>query len=163
MEILGIGPLELLFILLIALIILGPKDLSKTAKTIGKGLNQLVRSDTWKTVTEASRRLRTLPNELMREANLEELQKTASQELSETAKETQKALEAWTTQPETIIHTPENPPEPANTMAPPAKDGESLQSVDHENVVTTSVVPPKSDYTCPGGRCQGSRHYGAFS
>jgi sec-independent protein translocase protein TatB len=127
MEFLGIGPLELLFILLIALIILGPKDLSKTAKSIGKGLNQLVRSDTWRTVTEASRKLRTLPNELMREANLDELQKATSQELSETAKETKKALEAWTTPLETVINTPENPPEPANTIAPPAKDGDLSQ------------------------------------
>ena len=127
MEFLGIGPLELLLILLLALIIMGPKDLEKTAKSMGKGLNRLVRSDTWKTVTEASRQLRTLPNKLMREANLEEFQKMTSQELSATATETQKALEAWTTQPATVINTPENPPEPANTIAPLAKDGEQSQ------------------------------------
>ena len=127
MEFLGIGPLELLLILLLALIIMGPKDLEKTAKSMGKGLNRLVRSDTWKTVTEASRQLRTLPNKLMREANLEEFQKMTSQELSATATETQKALEAWTTQPATVINTPENSPEPANTIAPPAKDGEQSQ------------------------------------
>jgi len=127
MEILGIGPLELLFILLIALIILGPKDLSKTAKTIGKGLNQLVRSDTWKTVTDASRQFRTLPNKLMREANLEEPRKAISQELSATVVETQKAMNAWTTQPEVTINTPENPPELPNTIAPPEKNGESSQ------------------------------------
>jgi len=127
MEFLGIGPLELLLILLLALIILGPKDLEKTAKSIGKELNRLVRSDTWKTVTEASRQLRTLPNKLMREANLEEFQKMTSQELSATATETQKALKAWTTQPAMVINTPEKPPEPANTIAPPAKDGEQSQ------------------------------------
>ena len=124
MEFLGIGPLELLLILLLALIIMGPKDLEKTAKSIGKGLNRLVRSDSWKTVTEASRQLRTLPNKLMREANLEEFQKMTSQELSATATETQKALKAWTTPPATMVNTPETPPEPANTIAPPAKDGE---------------------------------------
>ena len=127
MEFLGIGPLELLLILLLALIILGPKDLEKTAKSIGKGLNQLVRSDTWKTVTDASRQLRTLPNKLMREANLEEFQKVTSQELSATATETQKALKAWTTQPTTVINTPEELPEPANTIAPPSKDSEQSQ------------------------------------
>jgi sec-independent protein translocase protein TatB len=127
MEFLGIGPLELLLILLLALIILGPKDLEKTAKSMGKGLNRLVRSDTWKTVTEASRQLRTLPNKLMREANLEEFQKMTSQELSAAATETQKALKAWTTQPAMVINTPEKPPEPANTIAPPAKDGEQSQ------------------------------------
>ncbi|MDP3184731.1 MAG: twin-arginine translocase TatA/TatE family subunit [Anaerolineales bacterium] len=135
MEFLGIGPLELLFIVFIALIILGPKDMEKTAKTIGKGLNQLVRSDTWKTVTEASRKLRTLPNELMREANLEELpkayrQKTTScaaptrQELSKTVKEIQKPFEAWTTQPAPITNTPENPPELTHTIAAQEKSDE---------------------------------------
>ncbi len=124
MEFLGIGPLELLFIVFIALIILGPKDMEKTAKTIGKGLNQLVRSDTWKTVTEASRKLRTLPNELMREANLEELQKTASQELSKTVKEIQKPFEAWTTQPAPITNPPENPPELTHTIAAQEKSDE---------------------------------------
>jgi Sec-independent protein translocase protein TatA len=127
MEFLGIGPLELLLILFLALIILGPKDLEKTAKSIGSGLNRLVRSDTWKTVTEASRQLRTLPNKLMREANLEEFQRMTSQELSATATETQKALKAWTTQPATVINTPEKHPEPANTIAPPAKNGEQSQ------------------------------------
>lgn len=127
MEFLGIGPLELLLIVLLALIVIGPKDLEKTAKSIGKGLNRLVRSDTWKTVTEASRQLRTLPNKLMREANLEEFQRMTFQELSATATETQKALKAWTTQPTTVINTPEKPPEPANTIAPPGEDGEQSQ------------------------------------
>ena len=127
MEFLGIGPLELLLILLLALIILGPKDLEKTAKSIGSGLNRLVHSDTWKTMTEASRQLRTLPNKLMREANLEEFQRMTSQELSATATETQKALNAWTTQPATVINTPEKLPEPANTIAPPAQKGEQSQ------------------------------------
>ena len=38
MEILGIGPLELIFILLIALIVLGPGDMVKTGRTIGRFL-----------------------------------------------------------------------------------------------------------------------------
>ncbi len=126
MEILGIGPLELLFILLIALIILGPKDLEKTARTIGRGLNQLVRSDTWKTVMDASRQLRTLPNRLMREANLEELQKDTSKELTETTREINKSLDAWT-QPSPVSNTPDIQPELPNAIAPPEKDSESSE------------------------------------
>ena len=73
MDIFGIGPLELALILLLALIILGPKDLQKTGKMIGRGLNKIVHSDTWKTLTQTSKELRHLPNKLMREANLDEL------------------------------------------------------------------------------------------
>jgi sec-independent protein translocase protein TatB len=71
MELLGVGPTEFLFIIIIALIVLGPKDLAKTGKTIGKWLNNLVQSDTWKTVQKTSKELRRLPTQLMREDNLE--------------------------------------------------------------------------------------------
>ena len=73
MEILGIGPLELLFIIVLVLIIFGPKDLEKTGKSLGKGLTKLVKSDTWKTVRQASDKVRSLPNELMRAAGIEEM------------------------------------------------------------------------------------------
>jgi sec-independent protein translocase protein TatB len=71
MEILGIGPSELVFIIIIALIVLGPKDMQKAGKNIGRWLNTLVRSDGWKAFQQTSKELRTLPTKLMREANLE--------------------------------------------------------------------------------------------
>lgn len=73
MEILGIGPLEALFILLIALIAVGPKDLGKAARSMGRLLNQLYKSEAWQNLSEASRSIRSLPNRLAREAALEEL------------------------------------------------------------------------------------------
>jgi sec-independent protein translocase protein TatB len=73
MEILGVGPLELLFIVVIALIVLGPRDLAKSARAAGRYLNRLYRSDAWRTITHASRDLRDLPNRLAREAALEDL------------------------------------------------------------------------------------------
>ena len=71
MEILGIGTSELIFIVVIALIILGPKDMQKAGKTVGKWLRDIVTSDGWKMFQQTSRELRTLPNRLMREANNE--------------------------------------------------------------------------------------------
>ena len=76
MDIFGIGPLELFFIILLAIIIFGPKDIQKAGKTAGTALRKLVQSDTWKTVTQASRKIKTLPNDLMREAGVDELKKT---------------------------------------------------------------------------------------
>lgn len=73
MEIFGIGASELIFILLIAIIVLGPKDMQKAGKTIGRWLNQFIRSDGWKALQHASKEIRNLPTNLMREANLEEL------------------------------------------------------------------------------------------
>lgn len=71
MEILGIGMPELVFIIVIVLIVLGPKDMQKAGRTIGKWLRNLVTSDGWKIFQQTSRELRTLPNKLMREANEE--------------------------------------------------------------------------------------------
>ena len=71
MEIFGIGASELVFILIIALIVLGPKDMQKAGRTVGRWLNQLMRSDGWKVFQKTSAELRNLPRNLMREANME--------------------------------------------------------------------------------------------
>lgn len=73
MEILGIGTQELIFILLIAIIVLGPKDMQKAGKTVGRWLNRMMRSDGWRAFQRASREIRNLPTNLMREANLDDL------------------------------------------------------------------------------------------
>lgn len=83
MEFLGIGAPELIFILLIAIIVLGPKDMQKAGKTIGRWLNQLVRSDGWRALQQTSREIRKLPTTLMKESNidLEETERTIRKEL----------------------------------------------------------------------------------
>jgi sec-independent protein translocase protein TatB len=73
MEILGIGPSELLFVVVLALIILGPREMQKAGRTLGRWLRQVVTSDGWKYFQQTSREIQTLPNRLMREAALEEL------------------------------------------------------------------------------------------
>jgi sec-independent protein translocase protein TatB len=71
MELFGVGASELIFILIIAIIVLGPKDMQRAGRTIGRWLNQLVRSDSWKVFQKTSAEIRNLPRNLMREANLE--------------------------------------------------------------------------------------------
>jgi sec-independent protein translocase protein TatB len=71
MEIFGVGASELIFILLIAIIVLGPKDMQKAGRMIGRFLNQLVHSDSWKVFQRTSTEIRNLPRNLMREANME--------------------------------------------------------------------------------------------
>jgi Sec-independent protein translocase protein TatA len=88
MDFLGIGPAELILILLIIILVIGPKDIGKTARSIGRFLNRLYKSDEWRTITQASKTIRTLPNRLAREAELEELK-----EVKATLEDTQKGLE----------------------------------------------------------------------
>jgi len=75
MDIFGIGPTEIVFILLLALILLGPKDMEKTGRTIGRFLRDITHSEGWRAFRDTSREIRNLPNRLMREANIEDLQK----------------------------------------------------------------------------------------
>lgn len=72
MDLLGIGPMELVFIVIIALIVLGPKDMAKTGRTIGKFMRDVVKSDTWKAIKTTTKELEHLPNRMMREAGLED-------------------------------------------------------------------------------------------
>jgi Sec-independent protein translocase protein TatA len=106
MEILGIGPLELFFILLIALIILGPGDMVKAGRTLGRFLRKIITSPEWRTIQKASRELRYLPNRLMRETSLEDLPKDFAEinkigrQISNEVKKVENDLSSWTTPPE---------------------------------------------------------------
>ncbi len=105
MDILGIGPLELLFILLLALVLVGPRDMRRFGRSLGRFLNQMYRSESWRVLNEASRTLRTLPNRLAREAALEELDSVrrevedAGKELRMEVREVDQGLRAWTEVP----------------------------------------------------------------
>jgi sec-independent protein translocase protein TatB len=128
MEILGIGPLELLFILVIALIVLGPGDMVKTGRSIGRFLRKIVTSSEWRTVQKASRELRYLPNRLMREAAMDDLSKDLADlnqiggEISKEVKNVENDLSSWTTPPELSSPIPEEsipPTSPPTEPAPP--------------------------------------------
>jgi sec-independent protein translocase protein TatB len=112
MDFLGIGPLELIFVIIIALIVLGPNDMIKASKTIGRSLRKLVTSQNWRAIQQTSRELRQLPNRLIREAGIEELQKelptahtiqqqSGIEEIKKEVETMNKDLSAWTTPPST--------------------------------------------------------------
>ena len=110
MEIFGIGPQELFFIILIAIIVLGPKDMQKAGKTVGRWLNQFMRSDGWRAFQRASREIRNLPNTWMREANLEELKQMDS--------EIRNSIDPRSARPQA---SPLQPPSNPNQSPPPPK------------------------------------------
>ena len=129
MDILGIGPLEVLFILLIALIIFGPKDIVKAGQMTGRFLRKMIKSPGWQTVQKTSRELRNLPTKLVREAGLEEVQQDINtiasfskppdikKEIQEELRKVDEGLSAWTSTPiiknddEVTIQPPETLPD----------------------------------------------------
>ncbi|MGD0174454.1 MAG: hypothetical protein ABSC61_08490, partial [Anaerolineales bacterium] len=62
MEFLGIGPLELLLIIILALIVFSPKDIAGGGKAVGRWINRLYRSDTYRSMKQVSQELQDLPN-----------------------------------------------------------------------------------------------------
>lgn len=152
MDIFGIGPLELLLILLIALIVLGPNDMVKAGRTIGRTLRKIVSSDTWRVVQQASRELRNLPNRLMREAGLEEIQsqlpdqRTIKEqlgipEIEKTLRQTGSDLADWTTPPP-AIH-------------PPQKNSEAMHPAESLAGESPTTSPSQGEENQPAGEQPG--------
>ena len=73
MKFLNIGVLEFLFILLLALIILGPRKAVKTAGDIGSWVKEFLSSPFWQDLQKTSKEIQDLPKKMMDEA---EIQKT---------------------------------------------------------------------------------------
>lgn len=128
MEFLGIGPSELIFVFIIALIILGPKDMQKAGKTIGKWMRDIVTSDGWKIFQQTSREIRTLPTRLMRDAN---------EELSKLDNEIKGASGSAPARPNSAVMPPRSQPMnstptvfPDNKIAPPTEKPKPEEGAD---------------------------------
>lgn len=131
MEILGIGINELIFILIIVLLVLGPKDMQKTSKTIGRWLRDITRSDGWKMFQQTSQEIRSLPTKLIRDAN---------QELNEIGKEIKSASPSTssrianpkqTRQPQPYSDKPVTQPE--NKISPAENESKESESEQPDN------------------------------
>jgi len=72
MEIFGVGILEIVLILVIAVIVLGPEGMVKSAQSIGKFMRKVIKSPIWAQLMDTQRELRDMPTRLVREAGLEE-------------------------------------------------------------------------------------------
>ena len=142
MEILGIGPQELIFIVIIALIVLGPKDMQKAGRTIGRWLNKVVKSDGWKAFQQTSRELRNLPNTLMREANMD---------LTEAEKDIRKSMKMppFPGMPVGPNSGPTRPPRAENSIQPPpatkTDTPESETTHDDPNLKDDEVSTPNQN------------------
>ncbi len=72
MEILNIGPIELIVFFLIMFFLLGPKGMVLTAAKIGGWIRKLVHSPIWKEIMGYSQEIRELPQKIMDDTGLKE-------------------------------------------------------------------------------------------
>jgi Sec-independent protein translocase protein TatA len=73
MNIFGIGPLEIVFVLIIGILVLGPEGMIESGRKLGKFLRSIIRSTWWQNVRRGVSEIQYLPQKLIREAELEEL------------------------------------------------------------------------------------------
>ena len=134
MQIFNIGPVELILILLIMFILLGPEGMLKTARQIGTWIRQLVRSPVWRDIMGYSREIRELPTKIVRETglddDLEEIKKSTqqvtnelNQSVADANKEVQESLKEAGSVDVRISPTPPPASQPAYpaTVPPPAR------------------------------------------
>src|SRR5512135_3711995 len=68
----GIGIPEILIVVVLALIILGPQDMVSTARKLGRWVYRVYHSPTWRMIMSTSQEIRELPTKFVREASLED-------------------------------------------------------------------------------------------
>lgn len=135
MEILGIGPSELVFVIIIALIVLGPRDMQKAGRTIGQWLNKLIKSDGWKVFQQTSRELRNLPTNLMREANID---------MKETEDDIRRAIDPRRKPPASSPASTSSTPLSATPSLPPSEKTDTSVQGDPP-IINTPESKPESD------------------
>lgn len=120
MDILGVGIPEIIFVIIISLIVLGPKDMEKTGRMIGRWLRDITRSEGWKIFQRTSNELRSLPRNLIRDANTElnQINKDIKSASSPTLNQSPNQKQGR--QPQPILEKPVAQPE--NKISPPAEN-----------------------------------------
>jgi len=73
MNIFGIGPLEIVFVLIIGILVLGPDGMIEAGRKLGKFMRSIIHSPWWKNIRQGVTEIQHLPQRLIREAELEEL------------------------------------------------------------------------------------------
>ncbi len=150
MNILGVGPLEILFIFLIALIVLGPKDIVKASQTMGRWLRSIIKSDTWRIIRETSREIRNIPTKMMRESGLDDIKKSMPSEAeirnSMGYDELQKDANSISSNLSNITSPSQSSYSPASKTTS-ASGGGKLQPPGQKTA--TNQEPPTSDWTTP--------------
>jgi len=130
MEILGVGVPEMAFIVLIALILLGPKDMIAAGRTIGRFLRKFLTSPTWQAMRRTGEELQQLPTKLVREAGLEDLQKEIQGVTNQIKPPDLKKVfdEAQVFDPKPDLVLPDESTSSSSPAIPPSSNGSEIKS-----------------------------------
>ena len=131
MSFLGVGPLELLLVLVIALLVVGPRDLVNFARKFGVWLRKVRRTETWQNMMRASWELQhwqeRLQEQLMEESGLREIRLRRPEESLWHPPAPWRIMPPTGAQPPTALLNPPNHP-PKNDKAASAMESEAAAS-----------------------------------
>ena len=137
MEILNVGPLELMLIIILALVVLGPEGVVRGARSVGRFINKVIRSPVWRDVAATSRDIRDLPTQILHETGLDEtskeLQETlqgVKQEVAEAAREVDSSLRQAAETAQQDIRQPGYPIGEEGTRQPPQPEELDLPRIE---------------------------------
>lgn len=133
MNILNIGFPELIFIFVLALIVLGPRNLLKTSKQLSDAIRKFVTSDTWKSIVNSTKEIRDIQGKIIEDTGLQDSLNTLR---NSTRDLVNPSLSTWT--PGTNISTQsieKNIPNPPieNNVVSPDKDPQAISNPDQKS------------------------------
>ena len=118
MQLFGVGIGEVLFVLILALILLGPQGMVKAGYKLGSGIRKLLRSPIWTMMLDTTRELRDMPSRLVRDAGLMEEVDKFNREAEKTRKSILADVDLDEPPGETL--TPSGSVPARRTIAPPS-------------------------------------------
>ena len=74
MRIFNVGVREVILLLVIMLILFGPRQMQENARNLAKGIRKFVRSDTWRTFLGLVDDVNTIKDQVIRESGIQEVQ-----------------------------------------------------------------------------------------
>jgi Sec-independent protein translocase protein TatA len=113
MNIFGIGPLEIIFVLIIGILVLGPEGMIEAGRKLGKFLRSIITSSWWQNIRKGITEIQYLPQRLMREAELDELnelRKMTEKDFPKIGSDILKSS-SWGGSPKTTPPAPQDPPQ----------------------------------------------------
>jgi len=127
MNIFGIGPLEIIFVLIIGILVLGPEGMIEAGRKLGKLMRSIIHSSWWQNVRRGVNEIQHLPQRLIREAELEELneiKKLTKDSLPSIGNRDLINTSSWTGPPS------QKPEQEKETKSDPVKDSESKETTE---------------------------------
>lgn len=74
MRFFNVGIREIIFLLVIMLILFGPKQMQENARNLARGIRKIVRSDTWRSFLGLVDDVNTIKDQVIRESGIQEVQ-----------------------------------------------------------------------------------------